>query len=383
MSATPDSMHGVVLRLSPGVTFTADHEGRPRAEIRRGESTTRFAIDPHIQTFLECFRQPLTLREAAATLAAQGFASDNVLQFGKAMMKTPLLEFDDGAIPVPDAAHILGAAGMTVTTAYKDRKFDGVYGVRDREGAPWIVKLLRGAAGLGVSQRVLQRLQNEYAVLQRLADVPGVVKVRDFVDGDHPYFEMEFVAGATLTDCIMVHSSFERRMAIARAAVDTVAQVHARGVIHGDLHTSNFLVDAAGDLRLIDFDCSFVEGGGYVPRVGGAVHFMPPERMSGDWHVSRGVVPARRSDIYQLGVILYFVLSGVPPYRGSQYALLAAAIQAGDYAPLRQTREGETIPPAIAQAVAGCLSYDPAQRPASLEEILPVFASTVPEPSHP
>lgn len=375
MNDASASIDHLVIRLSPGVVFTADDTGRPRAEIARGTSTTRFAIDAHIQTFLECFRQPLTLQQAAASLAAQGFARENVLQFGKAMLKTPLLEFHDEAIPVPEAAAILEQAGLQLLTAFKDRKFDGVYRVRERDGSEKIVKLLRGPAGLGVSQRVLRRLENEYAVLRRLAAVPAVAKAGRLVAAPHPYFDMEYVAGTTLTDYVMAPRSWPERAALAHAAVAALAAVHGCGVIHGDLHTSNFLVDAAGRLRLIDFDCSFVHGTDYVPRVGGAVHFMPPERMADEWHASREVVPDFASDIYQLGIILYFILSGVPPYRGSQYAVLAGAIRRGDYPPLTHSREGEPVPAALAQAVAHCMAYDPAQRAPALDRILPVFVA--------
>jgi len=367
------SIDGLVLRLSPGVVFTAGGDGRPRAEIARGASTTRFSIDAHIQTVLECFRQPRTLQQAATTLAAQGFAPENVLQFGKAMLKTPLLEFHDEALPVPDAQDILEQAGLELLTAFKDRKFDGVYQVRERGGADRIVKLLRGPASMGVSQRVLRRLEYEYAVLRRLDRVPAVPRAGRFVAAPYPYFDMEYVAGATLTDHVMARRSWPERTALARQALTALAAVHACGVIHGDLHTSNFLVEPGGRLRLIDFDCSFVHGDDFVPRVGGAVHFMPPERMAADWHALREVVPGFASDIYQLGIILYFILSGTPPYRGSQYAALASAIGRGDYPALTRSREGEPVPAALAQAVAQCMAHDPALRASALDPILSTF----------
>jgi serine/threonine-protein kinase len=389
MNGQHAGMDDVVIRLSPGVVFTVDHDGRPRAEIARGASTTRFAIDADIQTFLECFRQPLTLQEAAAALAPQGFAPDNVLQFGKAMLKTPLLEFHDDTMTVPHAGAILAAAGMELVTAFKDRKFDGVYHVRQAQqvdedaGRDRIVKLLRAPAQLGVAQRVLRRMENEYAVLKRLDAVPAVVKAGRFIASPHPCFDMEYIEGSTLTDLVMTPCGSARRIAIAHEAVAALAGIHACGVIHGDLHTSNFLLDTAGRLRVIDFDCSFVHGGGYVPRVGGAVHFMPPERMTDDWHTRREVEPDFASDIYQLGIILYFVLKGVPPFRGSQYAALAGAIRRGEYAPLTHTREGDPLPAELCRAVEDCMAYDPARRPASLAGVLPIFAASAKEHSHP
>jgi serine/threonine protein kinase len=374
---TPVCADDVVIRLSPGVSFSTDENGRPGARITRGQSTTRFAIDRNIQTFLECFRTPLTLLQAAELLEKEGFARDNVLTFGKSLLKTPLLEFHDVNLPIPEAATILAAAGLSLVTAFKDRKFDGVYQASDSSGAARVVKLLRAPVGMAASARVLERMQNEHAVLMRLASVHAVVGAGNFVHAPHPYFEIEYIDGKTLTELVMRPCTFERRLRIATDAVGAMAAVHKLGVIHGDLHTSNFLIDAQGALRLIDFDCSFVADGNYVPRIGGAVHFMPPERSGADWHDNTEVAPDFASDIYQLGIILYFALSGLPPFRGKQYAELAAAIATGDYPPLERTAEAEPIAPAICAAVRACMAFRPDQRPASLEQLLPIFQASL------
>lgn len=375
MSALPASFDELLIRLAPGVQFSCAPDGRPQADIQRGASNTRFALDAPIQAFLECFRTPRTLRQAAAFLAADGFDAANVLAFGKSMIKTPLLEFHDPALLVPEASSILAGAGLHLLAAPKDRSFDGVYHVADEAGGQHIVKLLRGPLDLAASQRVLARMRNEFATLERLAPVAAVPRAGRFLDRPHPFFTMEYIAGDTLTDYVKRACGPGVRIAIARAALAAMAQVHALGVIHGDLHTSNFLRQGDGQVRLIDFDCSFVQGQGSAPRIGGAVHFMPPERIPGTWHSGGDVEPGIASEVYQLGVIVYMVLAGVPPYRGRQYAELAAAIRAGACAPLGATREGEAIDPAVARMVHACLAFDPHDRPASLDQVLPVFQS--------
>jgi serine/threonine protein kinase len=376
MNALPDSLDELVIRLAPDVQFSRAPDGRPHADIQRGLSNTRFAIDPSIQSFLECFRTPRTLRQAAALLADDGFDPANVLAFGKSMLKTPLLEFHDPALPVPDAGVILAAAGLRLLAAPKDRTFDGVYHVANGDGVELIAKLLRGPVGLPACARVLARMRNEYAVLQRLRAVAAVPAVGRFVAAPHPFFTMAFLAGETLTDVAKRHCGAGQRLAIARDVITAMAQVHALGVIHGDLHTSNFLLQPDGQVRLIDFDCSFVQGESDAPRIGGAVHFIPPERMPGAWHGGDEVAPDIASEIYQLGVIVYLVLTGAPPFRGAHYAELADAVRSGACAPLCTTREGAPLDPALCRMVHACLSFRPQDRPISLEQVSPVFLTS-------
>ena len=371
------TMDDQIIHLSEGVKFTKDEQGRPGAEVKRGQAVTRFKIDPHIQTFLECFRTPLTLRQAAEVLKLQGFETENVIQFGKKLLKTPLLEFLETDLAMPPAATLLAQAGLHLVETFKDRKFDGVYRVQDANGQSGVVKLLRSTAGMSESERILKRMENEHAVLQRLADVSAVVATGPFIDCPRPHFVMEFIDGVTLTDAVMHPRCLSWRMRVAHDAVAALAAVHRRGIIHGDVHASNFMIDAALGVRVIDFDCAFVDGNGYLPRIGGAAHFMPPERASGVWHAGTTVPADIASDIYQLGIVLYLTLRGVPPFRGGHYAELTDSIRTGTYAALGTTREQALIDPAVCAAVHACMAFKPEHRPASLDDILPVFVQSI------
>jgi eukaryotic-like serine/threonine-protein kinase len=358
----------VVIRLSPGVEFSADAEGRPQAHVKRGASVTRYAIDPNIQAFLECFRTPQTLQQVADQLGQAGFRTDNVLEFGKKMLKTPLLEFDEEqALQVPPAAPLLQAMELELLHVFKDRKFDGVYLVRDAAGRQLVAKLLRAPLELGVAVRIQRRLSNEHSIFDRLREVPGVARSAGLLAAPAPCLLLEFVPGEALTQALTRKLDFQRRLGMAAQAAATIATVHAHGIIHGDLHTSNFLVDEAHRMCLIDFDCSSLAGADFTPRVGGAPHFLPPERMTPDWHTRSTAHATAASDVYQLGVIAYYLLSGAPPYRGKQYAELMAAIGQGDCAPLVRSKEGEPVPAAISAIIHACLARLPQERPAAAE----------------
>lgn len=131
--------------------------------------------------------------------------------------------------------------------------------------------------------------------------------------GGVPYLLMEFVDGPTLRDVLHHHRALPVPVAL-RVMCDVaaaVAALHDQGVIHRDIKPSNILFDHDGRLYVTDFGLSCPRprdaygGGG---RVSGSPPYMAPEMFAG--HISP------RSDVYALGVMLYELLAGRPPFVG-------------------------------------------------------------------
>jgi serine/threonine protein kinase len=162
-----------------------------------------------------------------------------------------------------------------------------------------------------------------------LADLehPGLARVHDL--GFHesrPFLVMEYVRGLTLAQ----HAT--GRKLSPRQASHVVAEVaralgvaHRRGVVHQDIKPSNILVDEAGKPRLIDFGLARLRGAwtGEAPQPsGGTASFMAPEQARAE---ADRVGP--QSDVFALGGVLYFLLTGRPPFSGFDW--LAALERAG------------------------------------------------------
>ncbi len=182
---------------------------------------------------------------------------------------------------------------------------------------------------------------------------PGIVPVYEIgLDAARrPYFAMKLVRGRTLAALLQDRPdpSHERRrfLAIFEQVCQTIAYAHARGVIHRDLKPANIMVGAFGEVQVVDWGLAKVLGRGGVAderrssstdaepsrptssgsrseagSVLGTPSYMPPEQ-------ARGEVEGldERADVFALGAILCEILTGSPPYVGTQAEALLLARQ--------------------------------------------------------
>jgi eukaryotic-like serine/threonine-protein kinase len=225
----------------------------------------------------------------------------------------------------------------------------------------------------------------------------GIVPVYSlghFANG-RPFYAMRFVNGTSFDDAIKkfhaaasagptaVDPSLELRRLLTRFVdvCNTVAYAHSRGVLHRDLKPGNIIIDEYGETLVVDWGLaktgtvdadSDVTGGTHQPvstsitpytRAGtamGTPGFMSPEQATG--HLAK-LGPA--SDVYSLGATLYCLLTGTPPFGGTDLSAIASDVCAGNFPRPRQLIA--TVPPALeaiclkAMAVAPESRYDSAR----------------------
>jgi predicted Ser/Thr protein kinase len=151
-----------------------------------------------------------------------------------------------------------------------------------------------------------------------LAELDHINLVRVFGTGVHdgrPFLVMEYVRGSNLEDYVRNGPVTPRRAAelVARLA-RALALVHRKNVIHRDIKPRNILIDEAGEPRLIDFGLARLRSAWADPFAttwGGTLAYMAPEQARRE-HDRTGP----RSDIFGLGAVLYFLLTGRPPFVG-------------------------------------------------------------------
>jgi serine/threonine protein kinase len=144
---------------------------------------------------------------------------------------------------------------------------------------------------------------------------PAIVSVYDYGDqGDMAYMAMELLEGRELRDVMK-----QSRPALA-LAVDIAAQVaeglayaHERGIVHRDIKPGNIMVLDGGRVKIMDFGIARVRASDVKTQTGlmlGSPKYMSPEQIMGQ--------PAdHRSDVFSLGVVLYEMLAGAPPFAGA------------------------------------------------------------------
>jgi serine/threonine protein kinase len=198
---------------------------------------------------------------------------------------------------------ILGEGGM------------GVVYLAEREdlGSLVAIKILRDA---WLSPARLARFESEQRTLANL-NHPSIARLydADCLANGTPWFVMEFVEGAPLTDyCRARACSIEERLLLFRSVCEAVQYAHSQAIIHRDLKPSNILVRTDGTVKLLDFGIakqleSLDES---ADQTRTSLRLMTPAYAAPEQ--LQGGHAGTRSDVYSLGVILYELLAGRLPF---------------------------------------------------------------------
>ncbi len=183
------------------------------------------------------------------------------------------------------------------------------------------------------SKSALRRFEYEGQILGRLRH-PGIAQIyeagtHDDGHGAVPYFAMEYIPNAKPITKYAEEKklSTRARMELFAKVCDAVHHGHQKGIIHRDLKPSNILVDATGQVKIIDFgvarstdsDMAVTTLQTDVGQLIGTLQYMSPEQCEADPHDID-----IRSDVYALGVVFYELLCGKPPYDVTRMAVYEA-----------------------------------------------------------
>ena len=162
----------------------------------------------------------------------------------------------------------------------------------------------------------------------------------------------------------------ERLGAALRQVLEALDYVHGRGLVHRDLKPTNIMVDDRRQARIMDFGLVKHPEEGAEPltgagRVVGTYRYMSPEQ-------AQGLLVDGRSDLYSLGVILYELLAGAPPFNAQDPSVLWHEILHGAPTPLAVVNPG--VDARLAAVAERCLAKKPEARFGSAREILGVLA---------
>jgi eukaryotic-like serine/threonine-protein kinase len=187
---------------------------------------------------------------------------------------------------------------------------------------------------------------------------PGIVTIFDVREEPEPYLVMEYVEGQSLQQ-LMGRSNRPLPLSTTLRLVQEVAEAlhyaHAQGVVHRDIKPANILVTKDGHPKIADFGIAKLNQAELTMpgQVLGSPAFMAPEQLT-----EEGV--DSRSDLFSLGVILYYLLTGYRPFQGNSTTTVCFKLV--NHEPLPASAFESKVTPELDKIIACAMSKDPAQR---------------------
>jgi len=248
---------------------------------------------------------------------------------------------------------VLGEGGMGI-----------VYKARDTHLDEHIALKTLTSKGLQ-DPKYMSRFKAEIKIARKISH-PYVCRVYEY--GDYaglPFFTMELIEGPTLKAELAIKGPLPPSEAtqIAIKICEGLSAIHARGIVHRDIKSSNVMMDALGTLRIMDLGIAKDLSPNVTETVSdgvlGSIEYMSPERLSQQSFDGR-------ADIYSVGILLYELALGERPFQGRIEQIL---FQHMHDEPKFETAQAKALPDALKSVIRKALEKNPGRRFASALEM--------------
>jgi serine/threonine-protein kinase len=242
---------------------------------------------------------------------------------------------------------------------------------------PTAIKLL---APHTAGEQSLRRFEREAQATARLTN-PHTVSVYDY--GRTPegafYYVMEYLDGFDLERLVRKEGPLPpgRVVHILRQVCEALAEAHGAGLVHRDIKPANILLSELGGIsdfaKVVDFGLvKDVTGADDVRLtredvVAGTPQYLAPET------IQSGMSSDPRSDLYALGAVAYYLLTGTPVFEGRPIEVIQKLLLSSPESP--STRLGRPLPAKLESVVLECLEKEPSRRPESAQALMDRLAA--------
>lgn len=254
---------------------------------------------------------------------------------------------------------VLGRGGMGVVLKVRDLHLEDEVAL----------KVIR--ADWALTPAYLDQLKQEIRLARRISH-RFVLRIHDFGEADGiPFVTMEYLKGTTLRSLLDGRGSLPLALVlrIARQVAEGLEAAHAVKVVHRDIKPMNVLFDLRGDVKIMDFGLAVPvshAGQSEDEAISGTPRYMAPEQV-------RGEPVDGRTDLYALGVMIFELCAGTPPFTSTSLAGLLDLHLHAPPQPLGDLVLG--LPEELVHLVSRLMAKDPDDRPQSAAEVVEILKS--------
>lgn len=224
------------------------------------------------------------------------------------------------------------------------------------------IKLLSQTKGINTDAINLFISESQAQASVSHPNIATIYEINECADG--PFIAMEYVEGTSLKTLMARHSlDLANTIQICIQVCEGLEKAHQAGYYHGDIKPGNIRVNSEGFVKILDFGLAGIIGGQKVysgEPIAGTLYYISPEQL-------QEKMPDHRSDIFSLGVVLYEMLAGRPPFRGEYEAAIIYSIVNEE--PLPITRENRRVSAAVQTVISRALQKNPDHRYQSASEM--------------
>ncbi|MDQ3956393.1 MAG: protein kinase [Actinomycetota bacterium] len=239
----------------------------------------------------------------------------------------------------------------------------------ERLGRPVAIKLMREE--LVAEAQFVERFRREARSAAMLSH-PNIAAIFDYgEDRDAQYIVMELLEGRDLSRVIAERQRVDMHLAVsvARQTLEALQHAHEKGVVHRDVKPANIVMVGEDRVKVTDFGIAQAVGATRLTATGallGSAHYVAPERVRGDSSTAA-------SDIYSVGIVLYEMLVGEPPFAGeSMYEVLQGPLRGRVPVPSRAV---PGLPTELDEVVSRATEPDPQHRYSSAHDMAQAIAA--------
>ena len=268
--------------------------------------------------------------------------------------------------------------GMNILKIVSKSKFLEVYLAQDKKSdKQFIIKFLNKnkTPNKPSFDEELEELETEFNLLVKVRHIPCITRAHSFFKNkDKAYIVIEYFESKSLSRFLKESLTLSKKDAlrIIGDMLEAFSSIHENKLIHGDIHSSNVLVNEGHQLKIIDLGMSFIQEveNTEVTVFGGVNSYMPPERINVSSFKKYSKHPDFYSEVYQIGLLIYRILYNTMPFKGFVWEELAKNIKEQEVMYPKKSFTNYIVPEELKSIVEKCLSKKPRQRHKNATEIL-------------